>query len=98
MITKDHAAKIAAKLHATFRQGGNHDIAIIEYEGQRIAQFGIRRGSRRDAGHDHIPASIYVSVRSALDLARCPMSYEQWIDVLREKGLIERPRADDIVS
>jgi hypothetical protein len=88
MITKDHAAKIAVKLHATFRQGGNHDIAVIEYEGKRIAQFGIRRGSRRDAGHDHVPASIYVSTRSALDLARCPMSYEQWIDVLREKGLI----------
>jgi hypothetical protein len=88
MITKDHAVKIAAKLHATFRPGGNHDIDIIEHEGKRIAQFGIRRGSRRDAGHDHVPASIYVSARSALDLARCPMSYEQWIEVLREKDLI----------
>ena len=91
MITKDPAAKIAAKLHATFRQGASHDIAIIEYEGKRIAQFGIRRGSRRDAGHDHIPASIYVNARAALDLARCPMSYEQWIEVLREKGLVEPP-------
>ena len=88
MITKDHAEKIAAKLRATIRQGANHDIAIIEYEGKRIAQFGIRRGSRRDAGHDHVPASIYVSTRSVLDLARCPMSYEQWIQVLREKSLI----------
>jgi hypothetical protein len=90
MITREHAAKIAAKLRATFRTGGNHDIAVIEFEGRRIAQFGIRRGSRRDAGHDHIPASIYVNARSALDLARCPMSYEQWIEVLREKGLIEQ--------
>ena len=88
MITKDHAVKIAAKLRATFRQGANHDIAVIEYEGRRVAQFGIRRGSRHDAGHDHIPASIYVSARAALDLARCPMSYEQWIEVLREKGWI----------
>jgi hypothetical protein len=70
MITKDHAAKIAAKLHAAIRPGGSHDIAIIEFEGKRIAQFGIRRGSRRDAGHDRIPASIYVTTRSALDLAR----------------------------
>jgi len=98
MITKDHAAKIAAKLRATFRQGGGHDIAIIEYEGKRIAQFGIRRGSRRDSGHDHIPASIYVSARSALDLARCPMSYGQWIEALREKGLIERPPGDNASS
>ena len=88
MITKDHAARIAAKLRATIRQGGNHDIAVIEHQGKRIAQFGIRRGSRRDAGHDHVPASIYVSTRPALDLARCPMSYEQWIAVLRDKGLI----------
>lgn len=94
MITKDHAARIAAKLRATVRQGGNHDIAVIEYEGRRVAQFGIRRGSRRDAGHDHIPASIYVSARAALDLAPCPMSYEQWIEVLREKGLIEPPASN----
>jgi hypothetical protein len=32
-----------------------HQLAIIEYEGKRIAQFGIRRGSRRDQGHDHVP-------------------------------------------
>jgi hypothetical protein len=88
MIAKDHAAKIAAKFRATIRPGGNHDIAIIEFEGKRIAQFGISRGSRRDAGHDHIPAGIYVSTRSALDLARCPMSYEQRIAVSRGKGLI----------
>jgi hypothetical protein len=89
MVTKEHATQIAAKLRAAIRRGANHDIAVIEYQGRRVAQFGIRRGSRRDAGHDHIPASIYVSARSALDLARCPMSYEQWIAVLREKGLIE---------
>jgi hypothetical protein len=80
MITKDHAIKIATKLNASIRPGGNHD----------IAQFGIRRGSRRDAGHDHIPSSLYISARSALELARCPMSYAQWIGILREKGLIER--------
>jgi len=88
MITKDHAAKIAITLHATIRPGANHDIAVIEFEGKRIAQFGIRRGSRRGAGHDYIPAGIYVGMRSALDLARCPMSYAQWIEVLRGKGLI----------
>jgi hypothetical protein len=61
MITKDHAAKIAARLRATIWPGGIHDIAVIEFEGKRIAQFRIRRGSRRDAGHDHIPASISAS-------------------------------------
>jgi hypothetical protein len=88
MITKDHAAKITAKLHATIRKDGNHDIAVIEYEGKRIAQFGIRRGSRRDAGHDHIPASIYVSTRSAFESGSLPTSYEQWIEVVRAKGPI----------
>jgi hypothetical protein len=90
MITKDHASKIASKLKANIRSGGSHDIAIIEYDGKRIAQFGIRRGSRKDAGHDHIPASIYVNSQSALNLARCPMSYEQWIELMLDKGLIEK--------
>jgi hypothetical protein len=88
MITKDDADAIAKKLKAFLKDGTKHQLAIIEYEGKRIAQFGIRRGSRRDQGHDHIPSSIHVRPREALLLAQCPMSYDEWITRMKEKGLV----------
>jgi hypothetical protein len=88
MLTKDDAEAIAKKLRASFQEGSKHQLAIIEYEGKRIAQFGIRRGSRRDQGHDHIPGSIHVRPREALQLAQCPMSFEEWIKHMKDKGLV----------
>jgi hypothetical protein len=88
MLTKDHAEAIAKKLNASFQDGSKHPLAIIEYEGRRIGQFGIRRGSRRDQGHDHIPSSIHVRPRDALLLAQCPMSLEDWIKQMKDKGFI----------
>lgn len=89
MLTKDDAEKIATKLKARFKSGKAHDIAIIEYGGKRIVQFGIRRGSRRNQGHDHIPSSLHVKAHDAKELAICTMSLEQWIALMKEKGLIE---------
>lgn len=66
MFTKDHAQAIAGKLRAAIRSGKKHDIALIKYNNQTIAQFGIRRGSRRDQGHDHIPGNIHVTRREAM--------------------------------
>ena len=50
MLTKDHAEKIAKKLKATIRPAKVHDIAVIEYDGNRITQFGIRRGFAPKSG------------------------------------------------
>jgi hypothetical protein len=66
MLTKDDAEAIAKKLEASLKDGTKHQLAIIEYDGKRIAQFGIRRGSRRDQGHDHISSAIHVRPREAL--------------------------------
>ena len=67
---------------------GPHDIAVIEYNNKRVLQFGIRRGSRRDQGHDHIPGDIHLSPHEALLLAQCPLSREDWIQRMKHKGLI----------
>ncbi len=88
MLTKDDAEAIAKKLGASLQDGSKHQLAIIEHDGKRIAQFGIRRGSRRDQGHDHIPGCIHVRPRDALRLAQCPMSLEDWIKQMKDKGLI----------
>lgn len=88
MITKTHAELIAKKLEAELKQRSGHELAIVRYNGRAIAHFGIRRGSRKDQGHDHIPGQIHLGDHDCLELGRCSMTREQWIERLKEKGLI----------
>ena len=88
MLTKDHAERIAAKLKARRHPGAKHEIAVFEYEGRIIAQFGIRRGSRKDQGHDFIPGRIHLNRRDTLALAECTLSYDDWIQRMKDKGVI----------
>jgi len=53
MLTKDHAETIVKKLKAKVRPGTSHDIAVMEYGDQRIAQYSIRRGSRVTWARSH---------------------------------------------
>ena len=89
IITKELALKIAEKLQARLvKTKGAHDIWAVWHSGKMIASFGIRRASRKDIGHDYIPGQIFVSPREAALLGHCPMSRQQWIEVLTEKGRI----------
>ncbi len=85
-ITKELAIQIAKKLKVKMVSRKAHDIAVVEHKGRMIAQFGIRRGSRKDMGHDHIPSQIYVSARDARLLGECPLSRSDWIKIVTEKG------------
>jgi hypothetical protein len=88
-LNREHARKIAEKLKAETETGrGGHELVKVYYKGIRVAQFGIRYGSNKDQGHDHIPKGIHLSPRESLLLARCPMSYEDWILRMKEKGIV----------
>lgn len=84
-ITKELAVKIVSKLEAVelTTRGAAHDIYGVYHEDVLVARFGIRRGSRKDAGHDHIPGELGVSVGFARLLAQCPKSRD---DYLRQIG------------
>jgi len=90
IITRELAAVIAKKLEAEIkgRPGAAHDLARVYHQGKRIASFGIRRGARKDLGHDHIPGDLHIRPHQARLLGQCPMTREQWLAILREKGLI----------
>ncbi len=88
MLTREHADRIADKLKAEIRHKRSHDLAVIEHDNKRITQFGIRRGSRKDQGHDHISGAIHLSHHDSLRLAQCPLSRDEWIERMKEKGLI----------
>jgi len=87
-ITKELALKIAKKLNARIRHTTKaHDIAEIFHQGRLIATFGIRRGSNKNLGHDHIPQQIFIGARDARLLGQCPMSKEQWLQIVTDKGM-----------
>lgn len=88
MLTRDDAEKIAAKLKGKKHPGSRHEIVRLVYKGKLIGQFGIRRGSRKDQGHDFIPGGIHLSMRDTLSLAQCTFSYEDWIQRMKDKGVI----------
>lgn len=88
-LDKAAAERIAEKLRATRKEGRDHELALIEVGGKLICQFGIRRGSRKGQGHDYIPNQIHVTMNQAKNLAACPMSRQEWLAVLLEKGEVD---------
>lgn len=97
-ITKDLALDIVKKLsrapskqdHKDFSikysKGSNHDLYKLYYGKVWIGQFGIVRGSNKNARHNWIPGQIFVSRGQAYDLAKCPLSLDSYLDILVEAG------------
>lgn len=88
-ITKEHALKIAKKLKAEVEPGNAHDLANIYEGGLLIAQFGIRRGSKKNLGHDYIPGELYISAHDAKEIAICHYYRDWYIKTLSKKGMIK---------
>lgn len=88
MFTKGDAENIGDKLKAVYEEGRNHTIAIFYYKGARILSFGIRRGSRKDQGHDYLPRQLHLTPRHTRRLADCPMSLREYVGLLKNKGII----------
>lgn len=87
-IDKEKALKIVKKLKAELSPKANrpHDLFIVSESGVKVSAISIRRGSNKSAGHGHVPGNLLVTQSEALDLANCPMSREQYLQRLRDKG------------
>jgi len=92
IITKELALRIVKKLNAKMhpRPDRPHDLACVYEGGKLIAQFGIRRGSNKEQGHDHIPDQLFVRPREAKLLGQCPLSRKEWVSILAKKGMVEQ--------
>ena len=90
MLTKQHALQIVHKLGAVKQSKKNrpHDLYIVWHNGKIIGNIGVRRGSKKDAGHDHIPRNLRTPPTMCLGLAQCPVSREQWIAFLIQNRII----------
>ncbi len=88
MIDKKDAESIAAKLAAKRRQGRKHEQILVWHDEKLVARYGIRRGSGSPS-HVYVPRELHISAQQAQELADCPMSAEQYFDILAEKGLLQ---------
>ncbi len=75
---------IAKKLGADITNGRAHQNAIVTIGDTIVATFGIRHDRR--SGHGHIPKRLHVNLRTALGLARCPISRANYERILRDQG------------
>ncbi|HSK78747.1 MAG TPA: hypothetical protein VLQ45_19990 [Thermoanaerobaculia bacterium] len=96
-ITKQHAEKIIKKLKAEVTTSRSaHHLAEFYYGGVLIASFGVRRASSKDTGHGFIPDALHISHHQTLELANCPLSYEQYVEILKAKGFIDEGQSTQI--
>jgi hypothetical protein len=99
-LTKDDAEEIARKLRRGRPTIGRQRFEVVEqsrggyrwisisYGGRRLARYGIKHGSRRNAGHDWIPGQIHLSDSEAYDFAKCHLSIDGYIDILARKNIV----------
>lgn len=87
IITKERALQIVKKLKAVDESPSNaaHQKWCVYHDGKLVAHFGVRRGSSKDEGHDHVQKSLNVSTGFAKELAICTKSQD---DYLRKMGLL----------
>lgn len=90
VITKELALKITEKLGAVPITTKNdvHDRYGVYHNDRLIASFGIRRGSKKDAGHDHVQRELNVSTGFAKQIGICKRYLQDYLDHLRTQGLL----------
>ena len=98
-FTKNHAEKTAKKLsdktrngvaafQITEHKGGKHLLILAYYQGKFIFQFGIKHGSRRNAGHGWVCEHMKLSRNEGLDFANCHTSVDELISLLKDRMAI----------
>ena len=88
-IEQRDALDIAKKIGADLKPDGKHQKAILWHDGKLILRFGIRHGRRTGQGHlvgaNH---DLRLNATKLLQLARCAMTKDDYIEHLKSKGLI----------
>jgi hypothetical protein len=83
------AINIAKKLGADLQKDGAHQKAIFWHDGKLVLWFGIRHG--RATGQGHLVGEnhqLRLHAAGALALARCAMTKDQYIQHLKDRGVI----------
>jgi len=89
-LTQEDASAIAKKLQAEREPGRSHEIIRFRRNNRIIIQFGIRRASK-EVPHNYIPFQMKISQGECRRFRKCDISLEQYVEILRTKGVIADP-------
>ena len=88
MLTAQDGLKIARKLGVEPEEKRNHTRIRVVIDNILVGSYGVSRSSR-ERNHDYIAKQIGgISARQARDLSRCPLSKEDYVEIIRDKGLL----------
>lgn len=86
MLTAQDGLNIAKKLGAEITEGRKHTKVLVVIDNVVIGRYGLSRGSR-EQNHDYIARQIGgIRPRQARELSLCPLSKEEYVKMIREKG------------
>jgi len=101
IFTKDHAERTAKKLKEKPRRelpklsitedaDAAHVVQLITCGGRLVTKFGIKHGSKRNAGHGWVPKALGLGPHQAILFANCTMTVDEIIQHFIDKGFIEQ--------
>jgi hypothetical protein len=92
MLTAQDGFNIAQKLGAQVTEGRNHTKVLVVIDNVVIGRYGLSRGTR-EQNHDYIAKQIgRIGPRRAKQLSLCPLSKEEYVEIIRDKGLLAAPQ------
>jgi hypothetical protein len=72
--------------------GGDHNYLEFHYKGKLVLYTKISRGSDREI-NDYLIKQMYTQCKldkkEFIDLAKCPLSKEKYLEILAKKNLLE---------
>jgi hypothetical protein len=88
MLTAKDGLNIARKLGAEVAERRKHTRVRVVIDNLLIGSYGVSRSSQ-ETNHDYIAKQIgSISARQAMQLSRCPLSKEEYVKIIRDKGLL----------
>ena len=93
MLTAKDGLNIAKKLGAQVTEGrSRHTRVTVVIDNVFVGEYGLSRSSR-ERGHNFIANQMgKISPRQARQLSLCPLSKEEYVEIIRKKGLLDGPR------
>ncbi len=81
--------KLLEKVQVTLREGKDPGGWLV-HEGRKILYLRMSKGEGDVPGHvpDKIRQSLHLNEASFIDLKNCPLSRDQYLELLRAKGYI----------
>jgi predicted RNA binding protein YcfA (HicA-like mRNA interferase family) len=71
---------------------GDHRYLVLLYKGKEVLHTKVSRGSKKDIDDYLIKQMSYqckLDKKQFLDLARCPLSKEAYLELLKQQGFVD---------